>query len=157
MLFVEPSGLDSGLLWDWCGTSGVFCGTNAGHGWPYLHAPDMRHYCRPEIQNEKKPQLERYLAGAFRWSRRGLNPHTTTQQVTGAIQETRTGKFPNPSLIAPGKATMTTPQTTTNPARRSTGTPRLRHLIHHIEPHGAIHTLCGQRLYKNKGATTGAS
>lgn len=51
---------------------------------------------------------------------------------------------------------MTTPQTTTSQTRRGTGTPRLRHLIHHVEPHGVIHTLCGQRLYKHKGATTGA-
>ena len=48
---------------------------------------------------------------------------------------------------------MTTPETTTSPARRGTGTPRLRHLIHHIEANGTIHTLCGLRKYPSRGAT----
>ncbi|HFG8935127.1 TPA: hypothetical protein ACGI1P_001938 [Corynebacterium striatum] len=46
----------------------------------------------------------------------------------------------------------TTPNAT--PARRAnTSRPRLRHLIHHIEANGTIHTLCGLRKYPSRGAT----
>lgn len=42
----------------------------------------------------------------------------------------------------------------TTPARRdTTSRPPLRHLIHHIEPNGTIHTLCGLRKYPSHGAT----
>ena len=48
---------------------------------------------------------------------------------------------------------MTTPQTTTDPARRADTTkPRGRHLVHHVEANGAIHTLCGIRYRPNSGA-----
>lgn len=49
---------------------------------------------------------------------------------------------------------MRTPRTTTAPARRANSPqPRLRHLVHHIEANGTIHTLCGLRKYPSRGAT----
>lgn len=48
------------------------------------------------------------------------------------------------------------PTPTTTPARRATRpTPRLKHLVHHEEPNGTIHTLCGLKLHPRTGATTG--
>lgn len=49
---------------------------------------------------------------------------------------------------------MTTAQTTTSPARRATNpppTPPLRHAVHHIEPSGVVHTLCGITLKARPG------
>lgn len=49
---------------------------------------------------------------------------------------------------------MRSPRTTTTPARRANSPkPRLRHLVHHIEANGTIHTLCGLRKYPSRGAT----
>lgn len=46
--------------------------------------------------------------------------------------------------------------TTPTPARRAvTPHPKLRHLIHHIEPNDTIHALCGLRLHPSNGATIG--
>lgn len=47
--------------------------------------------------------------------------------------------------------TSTTPNAT--PRRANTSRPPLRHLIHHIEANGTIHTLCGLRKYPSRGAT----
>lgn len=46
------------------------------------------------------------------------------------------------------------PSSPTAPARRaSTSKPQLRHLVHHVEANGTIHTLCGLRKYPSRGAT----
>lgn len=45
-----------------------------------------------------------------------------------------------------------TPTPQSNPDQTTTKQPPLRHVIHHIEPDGTIHTLCG--LAKHPARTT---